>query len=160
MKEKTEQTRAVMQYTTYINDIEALIEKYDIENENVEYIDEMKPSVHKSLQQLLFRLTEVSSYQKLLESTGCIRPEIIIRRKQIEEQLDAMLNETKSNFSLQDIKDIIFYETGHDSLMEVVAIFDRGGDASELNNILEIVTEAWNYFPHRILRGLSPVEKL
>jgi len=67
----------------------------------------------------------------------------------------------------------------------VVAMFDpgsrtqdvhygasRGGDASELtplesslsltglSNVLELVTDAWNYFPHKTLGGLSPAEKL
>ncbi len=44
--------------------------------------------------------------------------------------------------------------------MKVVAMFDRGGDASELSNVLELVTDAWNYFPHKALNGLSPAEKL
>ena len=26
--------------------------------------------------------------------------------------------------------------------------------------VLEIVNEAWNYFPHKILNGLSPAEKV
>ena len=47
-----------------------------------------------------------------------------------------------------------------DDMMKVVAMFDRGGDASELSNILELVTDAWNYFPHKILKGLSPAEKI
>ena len=45
-------------------------------------------------------------------------------------------------------------------MMKVVAMFDRGGDASELSNVLELVTEAWNYFPHKVLGGISPAEKL
>ncbi len=48
----------------------------------------------------------------------------------------------------------------------------RGGDASELtplesllsltglSNVLELVTDAWNYFPHKALGGISPAEKL
>ena len=39
-------------------------------------------------------------------------------------------------------------------------MFDRGGDASELSNVLELVTDAWNYFPHKALGGISPAEKL
>ena len=41
-----------------------------------------------------------------------------------------------------------------------MAMFDRGGDASELSNVLELVTDAWNYFPHKALGGISPAEKL
>ena len=34
----------------------------------------------------------------------------------------------------------------------------RGGDASELSNVLELVSDAWNYFPHKILGGISPAD--
>lgn len=71
-----------------------------------------------------------------------------------------MLRETESDFSLQDVKDAIFHEEDSDDMMEMVAMFDRGGNASELDTILELVTDAWNYFPHEILNGLSPAEKL
>jgi len=71
-----------------------------------------------------------------------------------------MLKKTKSDFSLQDIRDVIFHEDGNDNMMKIVAMFDRGGDVSELDNILELVTDTWNYFPHKIINGLSPAEKL
>lgn len=153
-KQKTEQ------YEKYVKDIETLIDKYDMRGENVEFIEEMKPSINKSLQQLWSRLTESHAYRKLREATRSIPPEILIKRKQIEEELASMLEETESIFSLQDVKDAILHEEDNDDMMKVVAMFDRGGDASELNNILKLVTDAWNYFPHKILNGLSPAEKL
>lgn len=159
-KQKNEQIKARKQYENYVKDVEALIDTYDTGNENAEYIDEMKPSINKSLQQLLYRLTESRAYQKLIEGTRPLPPVILIKRKEIEEELLEMLKETGSNFSLQDIKDAIYREEDNDDMMKVVAMFDRGGDASELSNILELVTDAWNYFPHKILNGLSPAEKL
>ena len=86
------------------------------------------------------------------------KQQIIVRRKEIEEELMEMLRLTQSGFSLQHIKDAIFYEEETDDMMKVVAMFDRGGDVSELSNILELVTDAWNYFPHKILGGKSPTE--
>ena len=112
------------------------------------------------MQQLWSRLTEGRSYRKLLEETRPIPPEILIKRKEIEEELASMLEETESIFSMQDVKDAIFNEEDNDDMIKVVAMFDRGGDASELSNILELVTDAWNYFSHKILNGLSPAEKL
>lgn len=44
--------------------------------------------------------------------------------------------------------------------MKVVAMFDCDGDASELSNVLELVTDAWNYFPHKVLGGISPAEMI
>jgi len=87
------------------------------------------------------------------------KQQILARRKQIERELVDMLKETESDFSLQHVKDAIFHEEETDDMIKVVAMFDRGGDASELDNILELVSDAWNYFPHDALNRKSPVEK-
>ena len=88
------------------------------------------------------------------------KQQILERRKEIEKDLAEMLKETESNFSLQNVKDSIFNEEESDDMQKVIAMFDRGGDISELNNILELVSDAWNYFPHKALKGLSPMERL
>ena len=92
---------------------------------------------------------EIESKQQILE-----------RRKEIEQELVEMLKETESDFTLDHVRDVIFHEEDNDDMMKAVAMFDRGGDASELSNVLELVTDAWNYFPHKILDGISPAEKL
>lgn len=92
---------------------------------------------------------EIESKQQILE-----------RRKEIEQELVDMLKETKSDFTLNHVRDVIFHEEDNDDMMKVVAMFDRGGDASELSDVLELVTDAWNYFPHKVLGGISPAEKL
>ena len=88
------------------------------------------------------------------------KQQILKRRKEIEQELVDMLKKTKSPFSLEHIKDIIFHEEDNDDMQKVIAIFDRGGNTSELSNILELASDAWNYFPHKIINGLSPAEKL
>ena len=88
------------------------------------------------------------------------KEQIFKRRKEIEKELVEMLKKTESDFGLQDVADIIFFEECNDDMMKAVAMFDRGGDVSELSNILELVTDAWNYFPHKALGGLSPAEKI
>lgn len=82
------------------------------------------------------------------------------RRKEIEQELVDMLKETESDFTLDHVRDVIYNEEDNDDMTKVVAMFDRGGDASELSNILELVTDAWNYFPHKVLGGISPAEVL
>ena len=92
------------------------------------------------------KLMEIESKQQILE-----------RRKEIEQELVEMLKETnptslklrrgKEQFTLDDIKEIIYNEEENDDMMKVVAMFDgstwlttgRGGDASELENVLELV---------------------
>lgn len=92
---------------------------------------------------------EIESKQQILE-----------RRKEIEQELVDMLKETESDFTLDHVRDVIYNEEDNDDMMKVVAMFDRGGDATELENVLELVSDAWNYFPHKVLGGISPAEKL
>lgn len=61
---------------------------------------------------------------------------------------------------MDDVEEIIYNEDGQDSLSEIVAMFDSGQDLAELNKNLETINDAWNYFPHKCLGGLSPVEKV
>jgi hypothetical protein len=88
------------------------------------------------------------------------KQQILERRKEIEQELVDMLKETESDFTLDHIRDVIFHEEDNDDMMKVVAMLDRGGDASELSNVLELVTDAWNYFPHKALGGTSPTEMI
>ncbi len=92
---------------------------------------------------------EIESKQQILE-----------RRKELERELEEMLKETESDFTLDHVLDAIYNEEDNDDMMKVVAMFDRGGETSELSNILEITNDAWNYFPHKVLGGISPAEKL
>ena len=71
-----------------------------------------------------------------------------------------MLKEAKSDFGVDDIKEIIYNEDGQDGLTDIIAMFDTGQGAAELQNVLELVNDAWNYFPHKVIGGLSPAEKL
>ena len=87
------------------------------------------------------------------------KEEILERRKEIEQEILEMLEEAESDFSLDDVKDAIFNEEEQDDFMHIVAMFDQGGDASDLSNALELVTDAWNYFPHKILGNISPAEQ-
>jgi hypothetical protein len=88
------------------------------------------------------------------------KQQILDRRKIIEQEILDMLKETSSDFGLDDIKGIIYNEDGQDDLTQIISMFDTGQGAAELDNVLELLNDAWNYFPHKILGGLSPAEKL
>ena len=157
-KQKTEQSKACEQYLNYVKEIEALIDKYSPEDEKVKYIEEMKPSVNKSLQQLWSELIDSRVYQEIVAETRPIPSEVFFKRKELEQEITKLLKKTKSDFDLADVKDVIFREEDNDDMMKIMAMFDRGGSTSELSDILELVTDAWNYFPHQMLGGLSPAE--
>ncbi len=159
-KQKEEQKEAVNQCINFVKRIELLIDQYNDETENVEYIHEMKPSVNKSLQLFWSRLTERPMYRKILESIRPLPYDIARKREEIEKELKRMLKESQSDFILEDIKDIIFSESSHDCLNDIIAMFDTGKGSLSIEDILENVNEAWNYFPHKVLNGLSPAEKV
>ncbi len=88
------------------------------------------------------------------------KQQILERRKEIEKELLEMLKKTQSNFRLDDIKKVIYNEESHNDLTKMITMFDQGQDLAEINEILEVINDAWNYFPHRCLDGLCPTEKI
>lgn len=86
-----------------------------------------------------------------------MKTEIIEKQKEVKEEFEKILVEHTSPFTFQHILDIIYREDDTDDMMKIVRIFDRG-DPMELENVLELATDAWNYFPHKILKGKSPAE--
>ena len=77
----------------------------------------------------------------------------------IEADINELLDETDSDFTLDDVKEVIYNEEDSDDMQKAIAMFDDG-KPENLSNIIETVTDAWNYFPHKPLGGLSPAEKL
>ena len=157
LKQIKEQEKAEKEYVQYLNEIELLMEKYDDASyDPVDFIDELKPSVYKSLQLLWNDLTR-GNLQKYLIHTPPL--EIVLKREEIENELSNILKEINSDFALKDIRDIIYNETETDDFHHIIRMFDTGSPY-ELENIMDIINDAWNYFPHKILDGLCPVEVL
>ena len=159
-EQRSMQKEAEYQYMNLVDKIESLIDQYDDGTERVQFIQDMKPSANKSLQLFWSRLTESRSYQRILEKARPQRTEIAFRRGEIEGELKNLLKGTRSDYNLEDIKDIIFNENSHDCMTDVIAMFDTGQGGIEIQDILKTVNDAWNYFPHKILNGLSPAEKV
>jgi hypothetical protein len=77
----------------------------------------------------------------------------------VEADVNQLLEDTGSDFTLDDVKDAIYNEEENDDMQKVIAMFDDGNPVN-LSNAVEVATDAWNYFPHKILNGLSPAEIL
>lgn len=88
------------------------------------------------------------------------KKEIAQKRNDIEKQLNKIISLLELNITFDEIKEIIYNEQDQGVLHEIIGKFDTGQDIDELNKILAVVNEAWNYFPHKLLDGLSPVEKI
>lgn len=78
-------------------------------------------------------------------------------RKEVEADINQLLEEAGSEFTLDDVKDVIYNEEETDDMQKVIMMFDDG-DLTNLSNAVEVATDAWNYFPHKMLNGLSPAE--
>lgn len=85
---------------------------------------------------------------------------ILKKRKEIEKKLIDLLKNSGSEFTLEEIKEIIYNEKGNNEFSKIISIFDKGQDLDELNKILQLLNDAWNYFPHKCLGGLCPMEKI
>lgn len=85
---------------------------------------------------------------------------IIQKRGDIEKQLNDIIKSLGLSVNFEEIKEVIYNEQDQGALHNIMSKFDNGQDIDELNKILAIVNEAWNYFPHRVLGGLSPAEKI
>lgn len=158
-KQAEEQKVAKAQYPALVKELGDLIDKYDHDDENVEYIDDMKPSINKSLQLFWSKLTNSPSYRRHLEETIPISFDLLMKRKEIEKEINDLLLKTMSDFTLDDIKQIIYEEDSNDDMRKLIMMFDDG-DISNLDNVIGVVLDAWNHFPHRILEGSCPHEEL
>jgi len=130
------------------------------------YIESLPASPYKSVQMVLAELEEsYESQEQELEnfyhSTMEIesKEKILQRRKEIEQEIVDMLGETESDFTLQDVKGAIYNEEETDDFQDVLMMFDDGSPEN-LSNALEVANDAWNYFVHKALGGISPAEKL
>ncbi len=85
---------------------------------------------------------------------------ILKKREEIGKELLDLLKNSNSDFNLEDIKEVIYNEKGDNEFSKIISIFDHGQDLNELNNVLQLLNDAWNYFPHKALKGLCPMEKL
>ncbi len=123
------------------------------------YINDLPSGTYKSVRLILSLLDDYCN--DVANKTQIeTKEQILERRKEIEQELVEMLKEAKSDFGLDDIKEIIYNENGQESLTDIIAMLDAGQSAAELQNVLEIINDAWNYFPHKLLGGISPAEKL
>ena len=86
--------------------------------------------------------------------------DILKKRKEIEDEITELLQTHKSDFTLEDVKTGIYHERSTEDFQRLISMFDDGIAGVELGDILEVINDAWNFFPHKFLHGRCPEEML
>lgn len=137
----------------YLTKIENLMHKYEGFNQkSPKYIEDMEPSVAKTLQFLWCRVSGLLKH--IVKSS----PDIIKKREEIEMKLSKILRENKISTSFYEIKDMIFEENNHKDFGEIISLFKKIKLIEDLDTIMQVISDAWSYFPHRVLGGKCPKE--
>lgn len=140
------------------------------------YISSLPVGVYKSLQYLTVRCLlcsdrYVTAYGRYLErSSDATRrmtsdiaelknKTIEEKRSEIEAGIKRLLKAVGSEFKLDDLKQIIYEEQGTPAISEAIALFDIDRDDVRFEDVVTVINDAWNYFPHKSLGGLAPIEK-
>src|SRR3989338_5226224 len=87
------------------------------------------------------------------------KKDILQERKEIENDILSLIKKTKSDATIDDVKHMIYEEEESDDMQDIIALFDDG-DMENLSNVCEVITDAWNYFPHKALGGKCPYEMM
>ena len=82
--------------------------------------------------------------------------------EQIENEIIKLIKESnlEDKISLDEVKEIILNEKdGNKEFNYLISMFvSRTPDINKANEVAQIISEAWNTFPHKSLGGLSPQE--
>jgi hypothetical protein len=83
------------------------------------------------------------------------------RRKSIEAQLWKLLDDAKSVTTVETVRQAIFQAENGDFgsfVLDMVAALRYGDIASLDDTAIQVIQDAWNYFPHSALAGSCPAE--
>lgn len=82
-------------------------------------------------------------------------------RRQTQQRLNRMLRRSQSFLTIGEVKALVFeadvpqFRTYLAALLAALG-YDRLADADD--SVLQVIQDAWNYFPHRFLDGRCPAE--
>lgn len=84
--------------------------------------------------------------------------------KSVENKLQELINQYNLGkvLTVDVVKDLIWDEEGDEAfdnfIQRAFGYFKNVKDINELNSILQVFNDAWNYFPHKSLNGKSPMQ--
>jgi hypothetical protein len=146
-----------------------LLGKYDEPKyHRYKYISSLPSSPYKSVQMVLGRMDDdcgegylerlVQKFQQQAAHPVPSKQEVKKMQDELELQMAQLLEAANSEWTVDDVKEAIYAERDQDNFTELLSMFDTGEGAVELSDAIEVLTDAWNYFPHHALGGQAPVE--
>ncbi|MDA3839876.1 MAG: hypothetical protein PF572_02195 [Patescibacteria group bacterium] len=166
----------ITRFGNFVMDVEDLIDRnFEARFKKYKYISSLPVSVYKSLNILITEVLFRSDYYKSIyqdflnglrakrkgfESPKLTNIEILERRREMEENLAELIKRTNSVLTMEEIKEMIYNEDGQDCMRKLMANFMKDQGIEQINKDWQIVSSAWNYWPHKKLGGLSPAEKV
>ncbi len=88
--------------------------------------------------------------------------QIRVHRARTELHLSTLLQKTQSSATLNDVRELIFYERPErkfgEYFSDLITLIDPTKTGVDLDELLPIIQDAWNYFPHFHLDGLCPAK--
>jgi hypothetical protein len=183
LREPTAEDRETMRrdrqlFGHFVSKVEQLLDQYhEPKYDRYTYVRSLPAGVYKSLEKLMTECLLPTEYQKkiyreyLNEQQGATNlhsrnlamsqhlttAKITAQRTEIERELTKRLKQVDSPFTFQHILDLIYHENSQKDLDKIIRIFGSN-NISELQHTLDLVTAAWNYFPHKSFNGKSPIE--
>jgi hypothetical protein len=126
--------------------------------------------IYKSLELLFNEFIRSDYYNNIYQEflnefsgnqvTNTANENILNKRQEIEKRFSGLIKYTGSNLGFEDIKNIIYNENGREDLQKIINSFSSVEDFNQLQELVLLTMEAWNYFPHKRLNNLSPMEKV
>ena len=159
-------------FGNFVFEIEKLLDHhFEPRFSRFKYTSSLPAGIYKSLNLLMEEIMptdyRIKIYEKFLneikkDEFEHIDSIISLNRSNILEQLDSIIKENSSKASVDEILKIIYEEEGGSVIKDIFLLICSGKELNinEMNKILEVVNSAWNYFPHKKLNGLSPIEKI
>lgn len=169
-KERVEKNKN--RFCQLVYNVENLLEEYDEPKfHRYKYITSIPPSVYKSLQKLLVEVLLRNEYyeelyQRFLSSLNVIKtPKLVSAEKNLQKLLEKY--KLSGKLTLETISDWIWNDEGESTMdasnrfqKKWFKYFSNIKDIDELNKVLQVFVDAWNYFPHRSLGGKSPDQRV
>ncbi|MCG2726380.1 MAG: hypothetical protein L6420_09065 [Elusimicrobia bacterium] len=176
----TERNQKAGDYFGYLAYGMALLQRkyYAPKFNKYKYTSSMPPSVYKSVgiifSNIFYNKRYDIVYEEFLNKTPkyvdlsriedlrkeVMRLDLLEKRKEIKRDITALFKKLEIKISFEELKKKLYNHNRLPDLIKDIKITTCFKDINETNKAFMLISNLWNHFPHKILNGLCPFEKL